>query len=443
MKQYTLCILLLTLVFPHTGCSQPPGLTGKIEQYVRPFVETNNFSGVILVSRNNKVLFNKAYGLANREFKVPNHTETVFQLASVSKPFTAAAILILEQKGLLTTDDPVSKYVPDYPSGDKIKLHHLLSHTSGIPDINDLEEYDNASRKQQTPASLVALYKNKPLVFAPGERYQYSNSNYSLLVFIIEKISGISFSEFLRENIFGPLGMHKTINHIDMSLIIANMAEGYAPDGNFGLKKARYLDWSSKNGSGSIASTAGDLHKWSEALFGTAILSEKSKTKMFTEYKESGYGWYLDEVHGQKYEFMNGMTSGICTHMGRYPAEKVSVIVLSNLSVFVSKQIAINLGGMLFDKAVEMPALNRTLTAEELKAFAGKYQFGKDFYKSNLTMEVTAKDGRLLCTMGELFPRNGLDFFERTYWGKVSFKKDGNGEVVQMMFDDHIGEKVN
>ena len=429
MKPHIYCLLLLILV-PQLAFSQPPGLSNQIEQYVRPFVETSNFSGVILVSRKGEVLFYKAYGMANQGSKTPNNTETIFQLASVSKPFTAAAILILEQKGLLTTDDLVSKYIPDYPSGDKITLHHLLSHTSGIPDINDLPEYDNASRAPQTPETLVALYKNKPLEFKPGERYQYSNSNYSLLAFIIEKISGKSFSDFLEENIFKPLGMNKTINHIDMSVIVDNMAEGYAPDRNFGLKKARYTDWSSKTGSGSIASTAGDLEKWNEALFGTSILSEKSKSKMFTEYAESGYGWYLDEVYGKKYEFMNGMTSGICTHIGRYPDEKVCVMVLSNISVFVSKQMAINIGGMLFNQLVEVPDLTRSLTAEELKSFTGKYQFAKDFYKPNLAMEVTAKDGKLVCTMGELYPRKDFEFFERSYWAKVNFRRKGVSDDV-------------
>src|SRR5882757_10950487 len=203
-------LLLLVILSQHRTYSQEKELAGKFEQYIRPYVETNNFSGRILVSRKGKILFNKAYGFANLEFKVPNELNTVFHLASISKTFTAAGILILEQKGLVATDDPLSKYIPDYPLGNKITIHHLLSHTSGITDINDLPEYEVASLQQQTPETLVALFKNKPLEFQPGEKYLYNSGNYVLLAFIIEQVSKMKYADFLKENIYKPLGMDQT-----------------------------------------------------------------------------------------------------------------------------------------------------------------------------------------------------------------------------------------
>jgi CubicO group peptidase (beta-lactamase class C family) len=435
-------ILLLAILLPQQVLSQEKELANKFDQYIRPYVETNNFSGRILISRKGKVLFNKAYGLANIEFGVPNDLNTVFHLASLSKTFTAAAILILEQKGLLDTDDPLSKFIPDYPSGNTITLHHLLSHTSGITEVNDLPEYDNASLQPQTPETLVELFKHKPLEFRPGEKYQYSNSNYSLLALIIERVSKMKFGDFLKENIFLPLRMDQTYHAGNMAQLITHLAEGYSCDGNFGMQKPTYLDWSSKTGSGSLAATADDLAKWNDALFGTSILSEKSKTKMFTKYAESGYGWYLGNQYDKPYIFMNGRAPGFCTHMGRYPEDEIFIIVLSNVQVFTPKLIAMDLAGILFDQPVETPHLTRKLTTEETTPLIGKYKFGKDFYKPNFTIEVTTRDGKLTSNYGELIPAGKpLQFFQRSYWLKVLFTKDAAGNINGMMVDGFRGEK--
>jgi len=443
MIKSLLCPLLFIFLSQAAFC-QTETLTTKFEKYIRPYVETNNFSGRVLISRKGEILFNKAYGFANLEFEVPNDLNTVFHIASVSKPFTAAAILLLEQKGLLATEDFVTRYIPDYPSGNKISLHHLLSHTSGIPEINDLPEYVSASVQQQTPETLVALFKNKPLEFQPGEKYQYSNSNYTLLAFIVEQVSKKKFGAFLEENIFKPLGMDHTSHHGDMSRLIRKMADGYSPDGNFGLQKSPYLDWSAKTGSGSIVSTADDLEKWNKALLGTTILSEKSKQKMFTEYVDSGYGWYMQKFYNRDYVFMNGRSPGFCTHIGRFADEGVCIIVLSNISVFLPKQIAIDLAGILFNEAVEMPSItNSKLPDADLRQLPGKYKFGPDFYRANYTMEVTTRDGNLFgSSYGELIPAGPLKFIQRSYWLRINFVKDASGKVTGMLFDKYRGDKV-
>ena len=442
MNKISCLILLLAILSQQLAFSQEKELAAKFEQYVRPYVETNNFSGRIVVSRKGKILFNKAYGLASLEFGASNDLNTVFHIASLSKSFTAAAILILEQKGLVATDDLLSKYVPDYPLGDKITIHHLLSHTSGITETNDLPEYVNACLLQQTAETLVGLYKNKPLEFLPGEKYQYSNSNYTLLALIIEKVSKKKFGDFLRENIFEPLGMSRTFHHEDMTRVIDKMAEGYTPDGNFGSQRAPYLDWSSKTGSGSLATTADDLVKWNAALFGTTLLSDKSKNKMFTEYVDAGYGWYIGKQFDKNYIFMNGRSPGFCTHVGRYPEEEIFIIVLANMQVYTPRQIATDLAGILFNQPVEIPALNRKLTDDECKQLIGKYQFGKDFYRPNFTLEVTAQEGNLISNYGELIPNKPLQFFQRSYWLKVAFSKDAAGKINGMTVDGYRGERV-
>lgn len=442
MNRVPVLLLLLAVLSAPGAFSQDKALASKFEQYVHPYVETNNFSGQILISQKGKVLFHKAYGFANMEFKVPNDLNIVFHLASISKTFTAAAILILEQKGLVATSDFVSKYVPDYPLGNKITLHHLLSHTSGIADASNLPEYTMAGLRPQTPETLVELSKNKPLEFSPGEKYQYNSSNYYLLALIIEKVSKRTYGDFLRENIFEPLGMSRTLHHGDMAQIINNMAEGYVPDGNFGSQKAPYQDWSSKSGGGSLASTADDLAKWNAALFGTAILSDQSKSKMFTEYVDSGYGWYIGKQFDKNYLYMNGRSPGVCTHMGRYPEEEIVIIVLSNMGVFIPKKIATDLAGILFHQPVEIPVLNRKLTDEESTQLAGKYQFGEDFYKSNLLLNLTLREGHLVSNYGEFVPNKSLQFFQRSYWLKVEFSKDAAGKINGMTIDGYRGEKV-
>ncbi len=425
-----------------TGLCQTKEQTAKFEQYLKPYVDSRSFSGQILISQKGKILFSKAYGFANLEFNVPNDVNTEFHIMSVTKSFTAASILILEQRGLLTTEDPVSKFIPDYPFGNKITLHHLLSHTSGIPDINDLPEYKIAKLQHQTPATLIELYKNKPLEFQPGEDYHYSNSNYSLLAFIIELLSKKTFGEFLKENIFIPLQMTHTLHHDDMSQVIPKLAEGYVPDGNFGLIKTPYLDWTSKAGGGNVISTAEDLNKWNVALLGTSILSEKSKKKMFTEYKQAGYGWYLGKQNDRDYIFMNGLTSGFSAHIGRYPEDEVCVIVLSNYFVYISKQMAIDLAAIVFNKPVEVPAYNRRLTDEESSQIVGRYKFGKDFYKPDYVLEVKVEDGNLVANYGELIPNKPFEFLERPYGGKVKFIKDASGKVNAVMIDGKKADKL-
>jgi CubicO group peptidase (beta-lactamase class C family) len=443
MRKLRFLPFVIALLVQITAFCQTTSLTAKFEQYLKPYVDSRSFSGQILISQKGKILFSKAYGLANVEFNVANDVNTEFHIMSVTKSFNAAAILILEQRGQLTTEDPVSKYVPDYPLGNKITIHHLLSHTSGIPDINDLPEYKVAKLQHQTPATLMELYKNKPLEFQPGEKYQYSNSNYSLLAFIIEQISKKTFGDFIKENIFIPVGMEHTYHHDDMSQVIPKLADGYVPDGHFGLQKTPYLDWTSKTGSGTVISTAEDLNKWNVALLGTSILSETSKKKMFTEYKQAGYGWYLGKQNDRAYIFMNGLTSGFSAHIGRYPEDEVCVIVLSNYFVYISKQMAIDLAAIVFNKPVDVPAFTRKLTDDESKQIVGSYKFGKDFYKPDYVLEVKTDGDKVVANYGELIPNKPFEFLERPYGGKVKFMKDAAGKVNAVTIDGKKGEKLD
>ncbi|HTH56572.1 MAG TPA: serine hydrolase domain-containing protein [Cyclobacteriaceae bacterium] len=437
-----LITLLIVCAFIANGQGQD--FATKADRYLKPYVETGNFSGTVLIAEKGKIIFHKGYGLASVELNVPNGLQTKYHIASVSKTFTAAAILLLEQRGLLTTDDLLSKYIPDYPLGDKITLHHLLSHTSGITNVNNLPEYNDASLKRQTPESLIILFKSKPLEFQPGEKYQYSNSNYNVLAFIIEKVSGKRYGEFLHDEIFVPLKMESTFHHDDATQIITNAAEGYASNGNFGLQKSAHLDWSSKTGNGSLVTTASDLLLWDRALYTEKILSAPAKAKMFRQYAGSGYGWYLGQKHDRDCIYMNGRSPGFSSHIGRYPSDELCVVVLQNSYVSVATQVGFDLAGIALQENVDIPNLRLSkVKKEESDMVTGKYQFAGDFYQPNFLMTISEKNGSLFSDWGELIPGETFHYIQRAFWSKVVFVKNPQGNVLSMTFDTYEGKKIN
>src|SRR5262245_10990103 len=330
--------LLIVMIFgagqtsTQTRASKPPGLEAKVDAYVEPFLDIKGFSGSILIASKGQVLLRKSYGMANYELEAPNTPQTKFHIASISKTFTAAAIMILEERGLLSVGDPLSKYIPDYPGGDKITIHHLLIHTSGIPNVNNFLDYQNKSKFSQTLTSIIEMFKNKPLRAQPGERHEYSNSNYNLLAFIIEKVSGRSYGEFLKENIFDPLGMNATGHDGYAGNIIRNRASGYAPIGFDVLENAPYLDWTIKTGNGSLYSTVEDLYKWDRALYTEKVLKKSALDKMFKPHVNDtvGYGWFIGKRLNRNVVTMSGRSPGFQGEIHRYVDDDVCVIVLSN-----------------------------------------------------------------------------------------------------------------
>src|SRR4051812_18179716 len=223
-------------------------LQKRVDAYIAPFVAGNNFSGGVLIARKGTVRLNKGYGLANVELNVPNSTSTRFHIASISKPFTAAAVLLLEERGQLSIDDPLTKYFPGNPNGDTITLRNLLMHTSGIPNINDFPEYATLSATHHTLDELIAVFRDKSLDFPTGTKYAYSNSNYNLLARVIELASKQSYRDFMQANIFTPLKMDSTSVDDDASVIIPERAAGYAPKGATEIENAPALEWSNKQG---------------------------------------------------------------------------------------------------------------------------------------------------------------------------------------------------
>jgi len=196
--------ILLLFVLSTTTCVAQD-IEAKVDEYVGTYLKIGNFSGSILIAKEGRILLSKGYGMANLEHDVPNAPQTIFRLGSVTKQFTSMAIMQLREKGRLDVDDPIAKYLPTYPNGEEITIHHLLTHTSGIPDFGEFPDLQKTIMIPSPVEKTIQRFKDKPLEFTPGEKFKYSNSGYILLGYIIEKVCGTSYEEFLKENVFQPL----------------------------------------------------------------------------------------------------------------------------------------------------------------------------------------------------------------------------------------------
>ena len=291
--------------------------------------------GVFMVAKNGKPIYNKAFGKANVELDVNLNNENVFQLGSMTKQFTAIAILMLEEQGKLNVKHAVSKYVPDYPAGDSITIHHLLTHTSGIKDFTKMKSLRDIAQKEMTPKMLVDFFKNEPIDFKPGEKFDYNNSGYVLLGYIIELVSGESYEDFIKKHIFQKVGMNRSFYATDRQLIFKR-AYGYQKKESVYVNKT-VISYSVPFASGSLMSTTNDMLTWQNALTHNVLLKAETIEKAFSKYKLNsgaeftyGYGWHIKEINGTPAREHGGSIFGFKT-MGVYiPGKDIYVIGLTN-----------------------------------------------------------------------------------------------------------------
>jgi len=290
----------------------------------------------VRVTKDGEVLLHKGYGLADLEQGIPIQPDMVFRIGSVTKQFTAAAILLLEEEGKLSVEDDLRKHLPDYPtSGRTITIAQLLAHTSGIRSYTDMPDFGKRMREDMSVEEIIALFRDEPLGFEPGEKYAYNNSAYVLLGAIIEKASGKTYETYLREKIFEPLGMSQTY-YGSSSRIIPKRAQGY--DGvNAEFENAEYLSMTLPYAAGSLLSTVDDLAKWDRALYGTGLLSQASLDKWWKPFSlangEStyyGFGWSISSYEGHPVVGHGGGINGFTCYLLRMPEDRVFVTVLTN-----------------------------------------------------------------------------------------------------------------
>lgn len=355
--------LFAILAFQSSSFAQDKA--AKIDQLISLHHKYGQFNGSAIVVDNGKVLYKKGVGLANMEWNIPNAPDTKFRLGSITKQFTATLILQLVEQGKIKLDGKLIDYLPDYrkDTGAKVTIHNLLSHTSGIPSYTSLPGFfANVSRNPFTVDDFIKKYTSGDLEFEPGTKFVYDNSGYFLLGAIIEKVTGKSYEQVLKENIFDPLGM-KNSGYDQWKTIIGKRATGYTQTPR-GYETAPYLDMSIPYAAGSLYSTVEDLYLWDQALYADKILSAKSKELMFTpNLNNYGYGFNIRKAtlapptrlvvqviqHG-------GGINGFNTQIVRMTNEKRLIVLLDNAEhgQYLNKMVE-GLMSILYDQPYDVP----------------------------------------------------------------------------------------
>lgn len=407
----------------------------KTEKYMDAQFNVNKFGGTVIVMRNDSVILKKAYGYADLEWNVKNTVDTKFVLASISKYFTAIAIMQLVERKQLSLNDKLNKFFPTYPQGEKVTIHMLLTHTSGLPlDFDEL--YMNSTIV--TKDSAIANIKNKPYLFNPGSNCKYSNIGYFLLSQIIEKASKQTYEAFLKANIFDKADMFNT-GVCNNDSIIPKKAKIYYRNGN-SYAHNPYINWNLNTGLDGIYSTVDDLYKLDRMLYGEKLLSKLSKTIMTTQYNKIfpdngffdsyGYGIMINPHYNHNHYLLthSGGFIGTMTTYDSYPKDNVFIAVLSN-NESESHMISYGLAGIIFSKQVELPYQHKEIEINKhtVKKFAGKYgnleiiNIDNKLYLNNIETELLAESNT------KFFSKKNND---RT----VEFVINRKGQVQNLLF---------
>ncbi len=436
---------ILLLLATAAATAQPATdteIATRADAYISALTRQQRFNGTILMAKDGRVLFRKGYGMANFEWDIPNTPSTKFRLGSITKQFTSMCIMQLEERGLLKVDDPIGKYLTDYPqpAADKVTIHHLLTHTSGIPSYTDDPTFfPKRSILPLTVQEMIDSFKDKPLSFEPGSKFHYDNSGYFLLGAIIEKVSGKKYETYLQENIFGPLGM-KDSGYDHPAPILKQRASGYEPKGD-GMINAPYLDMGLPYAAGSLYSTVEDLYLWDQALYTEKLVKKTSLDRIFTprikmdgpakEPPSYGYGWGISTVKGHKNVGHGGGINGFGTYISRFPDDHAVFIYLRNVTSPLPQTMNDDLTGILFGEKVEPPKDKVAVSVNPamLDKLIGKYELSPTFA---ITM---TREGDRLFTQAtnqpkfEVFPMSEMRWFLKVVDAELEFQKNDKGEV--------------
>ena len=433
---------------PGAPAAKPSPSNTALDAMLAAAYPTERPGAVVLVKRGDKVLLRKGYGLANLELGVPLQPESVFEIGSITKQFTAAGILLLAERGRLRLDDEITRYLPDFPThGKKITIQHLLTHTSGIADYTHLPEWAAHMREDLAPSAIVALIKDKPLDFAPGERWAYDNSGYFLLGMVIEKAGGKSYAQFMMDEIFRPLGMKSTRYGSNKDLI-PHRACGYEPAGD-GFANAEYHSMTQPYAAGALVSDVDDLAIWDRALYGESLLSKETLARMFTAGQVSSgastryaNGWVFGELAGHAVVWHNGGIPGFATALLRVPDQRLLVVVLSNDGGHeppphtMARRIAA--------QALGVPERPPTLPAGALDTATLDGYVGVYVDQEKVVRTVRREGGRLFAQRrggekAELLPIARDRFVYEDVPAQLAFQRDAQGRVSGALLDRGIG----
>ena len=437
MKNIIIIIIVFTLQFAYTQ-----SITENIDAYVSSYVETGDFSGCVVIVQGDSIIYTNSFGMANRSFDIKNTKKTKFMIGSISKQFTAVGILKLEEKGLINTEDTLSKYFPEYSIASQITIEQLLTHTSGIGDIFNLPDFSTLSCKQVSLKQLSDLVLNQKLLFTPGTQYQYSNGGYAILAQIIEQVSQKSYADFMQQTIFKPLGMLAT-GHKKYNEVVNNLAVGYDPLGYDKSVITDFVDNELLKGSGSLYSNVIEMQKWITMFKDSGFLSESSYNKFFKNYGNNyGYGISVYKSFGKKVFGHDGRINGYIADYLHYIEDDISVIILGNIQTGVADFFRRDIAAILFNEEYQSGA--KTIPAASqypsyVEQALGSYSFGPNFivYVEMIDGLVKAKANE--GNYSELVPLSNGKFFSRTLYSFIDFVSGDDGKIKKMVWTNNDG----
>ncbi len=449
MKQRYTLYFIGWLATSMSAWAQPASNSPRFTQFDQLLTQQFNDQGpgcAALVAKKGQIIYQKALGMANLELAVPMQTDKVFRIGSMTKQFTAIAILQLMEQGKLSLQDEITRFIPDYPTqGKTITLEHLLTHTSGIKSYTNMKEFGTIDKQDLTPPQLIDFFKNQPLVFEPGTQWSYNNSGYFLLGYIIEKVTGKTYAQYLVDAFFKPLGMNHSYYGSNAQLI-QNRAAGYQ-GGKDGTENADYLSMSLPYAAGSIESTIGDLWIWHQALHRYKLVKKATLDRAFTNYKlkngqptNYSYGWFLNTIGGSPTIEHGGAINGFLTNGIYLPQEDVLVLVFSNSTQNSPDGVAEVMAAAAIGKYKDAAEL--VMNPALLQAYEGTYEGtyeGQAVGSSVITLTnnqlywqpAGGKRIRLKPTQSDTFVlANSLD--------TLSFVRNGAGQLDYILYQNRL-----
>jgi CubicO group peptidase (beta-lactamase class C family) len=423
-------------------------LIPKIHAMLSTLFKPDVPGAAVIVTKNGKTVFRKGYGMANIEHDIPIQPHMVFRIGSMTKQFTAVSILMLVEQGKVNLDDEITKFLPDYPTqGQKITVEHLLTHSSGIKSYTNMAEWVPLMRNDLTLDELIAVFKDQPMEFVPDEGWNYNNAGYVLLGAIIEKASGLTYEEFLKKNIFEPLGM-KTAYFDHPTSIIKGRVAGYSKSKN-GYENCEYISMTQPHAAGSLAMSVDDLAIWDEALYTEKLLKQETLQKAWVPHllkngnnTHYGFGWSIYELEENQVIQHDGGINGFIVSGYRIPGEHVYVSVLTNRAW--PEPMPDYPAGIIARWALGIPyeePVVAALSLEEMEEYVGVYQAGETEWvitksSDHLTVEVPELGGLVV------FPLNKEDFFIKGMFPRLVFVRDADGKINSVEFRKIYGPSL-
>ncbi|WP_454051969.1 serine hydrolase [Clostridium sp. Marseille-Q7071] len=440
----------------------------KLHNLFMNLAEKKQFNGAILVADGGEIIYKEAFGIADISTSRPLTTDSVFELASVSKPITAMGIMILKEQGKLDYEDFIEKWIPDFPYKG-ITIRQLLSHTSGLPDYSVLFiEKWNRDKIASNQDVLEMLKKYKPaMYFEPNEKWEYSNTGYVVLALIIEKVTGMSFEEYMDKYIFQPLGMKSSrvynrrynkeeISDYAYGYVYSHQSEKYElPDKLAGIEYVVFLD--GMQGDGMISSNVEELFIWDRALYSEKLVTRKTLEEAFApvylnnkETFDYGFGWIIDYDNDMgKVVSHSGGWPGYNNYLFRYIDKNKTIIYLCNFeqNIDFQQQTLLAVQQILFDKPYTIPEVPKAKERVDIDESVYDQYIGKYLLDPGLEITVIKKDGKLFFQMlmkslYELIPLSETRFFIKHALVELEFLKDEKGKVCELVIYQSGGEKA-